>query len=189
MTAHLRIGNINLPTDKRQIPLVTVTADSDGPSESLALAAVTAYEDAIDRKPKTRDKQRIVSAVRDDEFVFASFIPESNFQKIPIQQLFNGLENALRLCRGRIVIIGGNWHSDLGHGERVDTYETPVGPMAGMYLHANYIEALLDDRYQPASLEALWRRWLGRRCQGCWRLDQPATDTMSLFVVRTPVNW
>jgi len=142
------IGNINLPADMRRLPLVTRTNDADTRSSSLALAAVSAYEDVIDRKPRTREKEAVSSAMHENDFPLATFIPESAFQKIPIEDLAAGAyEAAVKLCRGRIIIIGGKWHTDLGHGELIDTYDTPVGKMSGMYLHANYIEALLDDRY------------------------------------------
>jgi len=144
----VRIGNINAPTDLREVPLVTRTVDPEGRSMSVALATATAYEEAIQRLPRTADKKRIRSAIAHDENVFASFIQESEFQKIPIQELAEGARSALEKCRGRIIIIGGNFREDLGHGTWVDSYETPVGEMRGMYLHANYIEALLDDRYQ-----------------------------------------
>jgi CHASE2 domain-containing sensor protein len=117
-------------------------------SDSLALAATAAYEDAIERKPRTRDKKIISRMIGDKRFVFGSFIREDDFQKISAEALKDGKQEAIRSCRGRIVLIGGKWHSDIGTGELVDRYDTPAGPMQGMYLHANYIEALLDDRYQ-----------------------------------------
>jgi CHASE2 domain-containing sensor protein len=141
------IGNLNLPIDRRRIPLVTLTRDREGtsPSPSLALAAASAFEAAIDRQPRTLSKSGVAEAVRRDEFPFGSFIPEQTFQKIPIAGLADGSQAAL--CRGRIIIVGGTWAADLGRGEPVDSYDTPVGRMRGMYLHANYVEALLDDRY------------------------------------------
>jgi len=171
-----RLGNINLPTDERRIPLVAPMQASDPCSESLALAAATAYDLAFDRVPLTRDKKIIKDAIAKHEFVFGSFIPEDDapaaksgpganpgsgstlpgFQKTSAEKLANlgattSAENAAARaqCRGRIVVIGGKWRSDLGRGEFADRYDTPAGPMTGMYVHANYIEALLDDRYQP----------------------------------------
>jgi len=150
--ACVRLGNINLPTDKRRIPLVTRTRDDGRESASLALSAVSAYEDATDREPRTAVKKPIASAIEDGDFPFASFIPESAFQKIPIDPQTGELKPR-QLARGRIVVVGGTWRADLGRGEPVDSYSTPVGAMRGMYLHANYIEALLDDRY---SSEVPW---------------------------------
>jgi CHASE2 domain len=57
----------------------------------------------------------------------------------------------------QIVIIGGIWHKDgPGIGERVDLWETPRGLMPGVYLHANYVEAILDQRVYPL-LQPDWR--------------------------------
>jgi len=56
----------------------------------------------------------------------------------------------LQVLRGRIVLIGDD--------SATDTYPTPVGDMPGVFLQANYIESLLDDRYFktfPAWVEAL----------------------------------
>jgi CHASE2 domain-containing sensor protein len=50
--------------------------------------------------------------------------------------------------KGRVVLIG-EAHRD------VDMHDTVVGPLHGLYLQANYIEALLDDRfYLP-----VWLGW------------------------------
>lgn len=115
--------------------------------DSLALAADSAYFEATDRRPRTPDKKPIADEIKHHEYVFGSFLPEDRFQTIPIRELAAGNPEAMRACRTRIVIIGGKWGEGLGQGRSSDVHETSVGPMTGMYLHANYIEALLDDRY------------------------------------------
>lgn len=52
----------------------------------------------------------------------------------------------LEQMRHRIVIIGGNRHERYGGGDWLDDEDSPVGHMRGLYFHANYVEALLDDR-------------------------------------------
>ena len=147
--ARVRIGNINLPKDARQIPLVSRTVDKSDPCQtSLALAAAEAHEDAIDLWPRTREKKIIARAIEDRDFVVGSFIPSNNFQPIAAEDLFRGDKVAIESCRGRIILVGGNWKEDGGNGGMADTYNTPAGSMPGMYIHANYIEALLDDRYE-----------------------------------------
>ncbi len=146
--ACVRIANINLPEDARQIPLVSRASDADPCATSLALAAAAAHDDAIDLCPRTSEKKIIAKAIEDRDFVVGSFIPKSGFQTIAAEKLFLGDEDAIQSCRGRIILIGGDWRDDSGNGEPVDSYNTPAGPMAGMFIHANYIEALLDDRYQ-----------------------------------------
>lgn len=143
-----RLGNINLPLDKRQIPLVAEMPAEDPCADSLSLAAVDAYEERTGIFPRTRENRNIEEAIREQEFVFGSFLTEKRFPKISASALEAGEDEAERSCLGQILVIGGNWRADLGQGERVDAYETPAGTMAGMYLHANYIEALLDERYQ-----------------------------------------
>jgi CHASE2 domain-containing sensor protein len=44
------------------------------------------------------------------------------------------------MLRGKIVLIAEN-------SDREDQYNTVIGLVPGYLLHANYIEALLDDRY------------------------------------------
>jgi hypothetical protein len=56
-----RIGNVNLPVDRRKIPLTTPIGP-DGRSESLALAAVSAYEQATHLGPRTVDEPAIASS-------------------------------------------------------------------------------------------------------------------------------
>lgn len=52
---------------------------------------------------------------------------------------------------GKIVFIGAAWHKNASHeGPVVDTYDTPAGKMPGVFVHANYAEALLAGRvYSP----------------------------------------
>jgi CHASE2 domain-containing sensor protein len=142
------LGNINLPIDKRQLPLLAEMPSDDPCAESLSLAAVSAYEERTGIFPRTREYHKIEQAIEEKEFVFGSFLPEDRFPKIAASALAEGNEATERSCLGQIIVIGGNWRADFGRGERVDAYDTPAGTMAGMYLHANYIEALLDERYQ-----------------------------------------
>src|SRR3990172_274078 len=57
------------------------------------------------------------------------------------------------MLASKIVLVGAGWNRfAFGRGGTVDGYETPVGWISGVYLHANYIEALLDSRvYKPSS--------------------------------------
>ena len=141
------LGDINLPSDMRQVPLATPVKGSGEPMNSLALSAVDAYEFALDRRPKLRSNPRIADSILEGDFVYGSFIPEAQFQTISPENLQGGVPQALADSRGRILIIGGNWHKDLGNGELEDAHDTPAGYMAGVFIHANYIEALLDERF------------------------------------------
>lgn len=59
---------------------------------------------------------------------------------------------------GNIVIIGGAWSRDAyGRGKRVDTRDTPVGPMPAIFLHAAWIESMLATRTaRPMGNLAKW---------------------------------
>jgi CHASE2 domain-containing sensor protein len=138
---------VNPAEDERKIPLRTELSVRSQCEDSLALAADSAYDEATDRQPRTREKKPIADEIKHYEYVFGSFLPEDRFQTIPIRKLAARNPEAMRACRTRIVIIGGKWGEALGQGQGSDVHETSVGPMTGMYLHANYIEALLDDRY------------------------------------------
>jgi CHASE2 domain-containing sensor protein len=142
-----RRGNVNPAEDERKIPLRTELRGGSQCQDSLALAAVSAYEEATNRQPRTREETTIDNNIKSYRYVIGSFMPEEQFQAICIRELYAGEPEAMRDCRTRIVIIGGKWKEGLGRGQAHDVHETSVGPLYGMYVHANHIEALLDDRY------------------------------------------
>src|SRR5207249_3328401 len=72
------------------------------------------------------------------------------FDKISATELLRGLPQASERCRDRIVIIGGTWHQRTRHGPPIESFLSPIGRVPGVYLHANYVEALNDDRFGPA---------------------------------------
>jgi CHASE2 domain-containing sensor protein len=73
---------------------------------------------------------------------FVSFIPENDFDHIAPSTLSeNAPTNELQSrLRGKIALIAQRSNSDVFE-------DTPLGETYGYVLHANYIEALLDDRY------------------------------------------
>jgi CHASE2 domain-containing sensor protein len=161
-----RRGYVNPAKDERKIPLGIELPGNTQCQDSLALASATAYEEATDRQPRTRQKKAIAGDIRNYRYVYGSFLAEerdsgkkckeqnpedrckvANFQTISIRDLEAGTPEAMRECRTRIVVIGGEWKEAPGRSENFDMHETSVGPMAGIYLQANYIEAILDDRY------------------------------------------
>jgi CHASE2 domain-containing sensor protein len=168
--------------------LVTPTSGhGDGHSSSLALAAVDAFEGWSHLAPRTRHKPAIAAAIEDESFVFGGFIPEAQFQTLSIAELAEGVPHALRLAQGRILMIGGTWRADLGHGDDVDSHRSPVGNIRGMYLHANYIEALLDDRYSREV--PLWFALAFDFVAGMWlyiRFHAAVTETARLRLLIVP---
>jgi CHASE2 domain-containing sensor protein len=48
---------------------------------------------------------------------------------------------------GQTVIVGADWYTlAVRRGDLIDVHATPVGPMIGALIHANFAEALLDSR-------------------------------------------
>jgi CHASE2 domain-containing sensor protein len=91
--------------------------------------------------------------------------------------------NAVKgLLKDHIVLIGGNRHGNRGEtGEEdyLDDRQSPVGHLRGMYMQANYVEGLLDNRilYKVSPLTAaivdvilaLGVLWLVHRLKGAVR--------------------
>ncbi len=144
------LGYIHLPSDRRQTPLVTTALDLDGKTErdfkSFALQTVNAYEDSLRIAPRTEKSKAIQQAIENDYFVYGSFLNSGEFPSVRALDLLNRRAEAMEALNHRIVMIGGNLHTEY-HGEVwMDRYESPAGPMSGVYFHANYVESLLDNR-------------------------------------------
>ena len=160
--ACVAFGEIHTPKDSRQIPLRVFALEWQGSTEtafdSLALAVATAYEEKTGREPKSFEKPIIKAAMSgpDPDFVFGGFLKDGAFPRIDAEALERNDPDAMRLCDGCILLIGGDWHVlPSGQGKLADGYKTSAGTMSGVFLHANYIEDLLDNRFQrPVSFWA-----------------------------------
>jgi CHASE2 domain-containing sensor protein len=152
LPAGVSLGYINLPEDKREIPLRMKAKGWVGREtvvlDSFAFQIVDQYEQSVHIAPRTCEDDSIVSAIGKDKFVYGGFVPADHFLKISARDLIND-DNAQQRCRGRIVMIGGAWHVSGGRGSLVESFASPLGRIPGLYLHANYVEALLDNRFQP----------------------------------------
>jgi CHASE2 domain-containing sensor protein len=148
----VRVGFINLPLDVRQIPLRVVAIEPDRISKkeflSFALQLVDAFEEVRHATKRSKD-QPPISQMEENEFVYGYFFPESKFEtKVSAGTLVRSGPQSPQQFRDRIVIIGGTWNnSAVGRGPRVDTHPSPVGDMPGLYLHADYVEALLQHAF------------------------------------------
>jgi CHASE2 domain-containing sensor protein len=155
------LGYINAPADRRHIPLTEqlFNWDNSGPQrfESFAFALVNAYEEPY---KTTRQNPVIAQAIRRQIPVLGSFVKESAFKDkeffISAQKLAEGDREAKQRCSGRIVLIGGFWHSNQGYGRLVDGHLSPVGEIAGITFHGNYIESLLSRTFATE-----FPTWLG----------------------------
>jgi CHASE2 domain-containing sensor protein len=132
---HIKCGYIALSEDRRVLP-GRVTLNGGGHLDSFALAVA-----------KTNNPN---SAVADDRVVYGSYIPPKNFKQgetiFSAGELLSDSEVRRKLAH-KVVILGGNWSTlACGRGAKVDRHETPVGRLSGALIHANFVEALLDDR-------------------------------------------
>jgi len=145
------VGHINLPKDHRQIPLRMTSWEWDHGSQkgfdSFAFQAASAFEEITAIEPMTKDSPRVKTAIEEGRFLYGGFVSDVKFPKISAQDLLAGDAEAKRRCNGRIVVIGGTWHKSGGRGGPVEEFPSPNGAVPGLYLHANYIESLIDNRF------------------------------------------
>jgi len=147
-SARIGQGYINLPEDMREIPL-TAPLKGGGKLDSLATAAV-----------RLIDPQAVVEAegMRGDSLPFGTFIEPEKFKTLTTTEVLNADPRTLKSkIECSLVIVGGVWHKDAyGRGKQADAILTPAGNIAGVFAHANFIEALLDSRtFRPL---AMWQR-------------------------------
>jgi CHASE2 domain-containing sensor protein len=140
----VRWGTMYLPADVRLVPMSTAVEGGGPRLPSLALEALRATD------PTAADW---ASRYKDHDFTFGQFIAEEDFGPRKDQVFRRGWSLLKQMSNkeldsevaGRIVLIGAHWNSQAkGQGDLADLHDTPVGKMTGVFLHANYIEALSD---------------------------------------------
>jgi CHASE2 domain-containing sensor protein len=141
------VGFDNAPADPRAVPLVYDAhrcCDARSfPFFSLSLRAANAYSEALRITPLPSERSPMKGAIDEGEFVYNIFLPASSFPHVSALDVANG-GAALQLLAHRIVLVGGVRHDP--YGNPLDVHDTPIGPMIGVYLHANRIESLLQGR-------------------------------------------
>jgi CHASE2 domain-containing sensor protein len=144
-----RVGFDHAADDLRKVPLVVDAASPDGktrPYNSFALEIADAYESAVHIQPRTLE--RVQPAIQKREFVYTNFLRQEHIPHISGTDVLVPNEKELQRLAHRIVLIGGNRHRTYNSqsDEWLDDYNLPPLRMRGMYLQANYVEGLLDDR-------------------------------------------
>ncbi|MGH9650852.1 MAG: CHASE2 domain-containing protein, partial [Terriglobales bacterium] len=150
--ARVHSGYLQLPYDLRRVP-VALELGSGEMLDSFALALVGAVDPTARQRIATQEMDALPFASYMSEHDFAGTAPE-DAKLFSSSAILNGDPAALRKNLGaRIVIVGGAWSSAAyATGARVDTHPSPAGAMPGVFLHANYVEAILNDRtYRPLS--------------------------------------
>jgi len=139
----VRSGYITLPPDIRRIPLAMTMNDRTTKVDSFASAILGALDEESLRDAKEKEH---------DAIPYGTFIEPNRFIHHPAGYVLNSDAKELQEDMAfKIVIIGGAWHQfGRNQGPEYDSHATPVGEVHGAFVHANYVEALLDSRtYKP----------------------------------------
>jgi CHASE2 domain-containing sensor protein len=140
---HTRIhtGYIALPRDLRLVPLHLPLA-AGAPLDSFSEAIVRAYS------PEALNHVEMGPA---DSLPYGSYLPETAFPTCTAREVLEDSPDCAAKLAHKIVLVGGVWHQfAYNRGPPIDSYLTPVGEIDGVFIHANYVEALLDLRTYPA---------------------------------------
>jgi len=140
LSNYFSTGYIALPPDARVVPLELTLA---GPKslDSFALAAVRAY------KPDVIERINNLNI-----FPYGGYLQPSDFPHLGATKILAMDKTALEdQVGGKLVFIGSTWHKlSWNTGPLNDSHLTPVGPIPGVFVHANYAEAILGKNYyQP----------------------------------------
>jgi CHASE2 domain-containing sensor protein len=135
--------------DPRELPLALSGKDVAGTwreFHSFSLQIADAYDAALHIAPPVSRTPRLERAIDEREFVDGTFLPADAFPEVSAAAVARGDRAALTIVAHRVAIVGGAFHEAYKSDNWVDRHDTPLGPMQGVEVHANYVEALLDDR-------------------------------------------
>jgi CHASE2 domain-containing sensor protein len=141
-TGRVGRGYISLPYDIRRIALAQRARD-ESQIDSFASAIVRSVDD-----------KAIIDAQDSEhsDLPYGTFIDPEKFPTRSAAYVLNAdTETLKKEFEFKIVLIGGAWQK-LGFelGPKNDGHFSPLGEIYGVFIHANYIEALLDSRiYKP----------------------------------------
>jgi len=141
-SGNVRYGFIVLPDNVEKLPLRVTLKDG---------STLDSFSEAIVRAYRPEALKRLGNA--DTVSPFASYLNPEYFRTLAASEVLSGanLDSTRKQLGGKVVIIGGAWHTEgYGRGPVVNTFQTPVGHIGGNFIHANYTEAILDQRtYSP----------------------------------------
>jgi CHASE2 domain-containing sensor protein len=132
-------GYIALPRDDLRIP-PPITMDDGTIMDSFAMAIARAH-----------DPETVAGFTpHEEELGYLDFFTHDRLTKakaiISARDVFKGEADQSALD-SKIAIVGAGWSRDaINRGGLADLHGTPVGPMLGVEMHANYAEAFLDSR-------------------------------------------
>lgn len=136
----VKLAHIRFDSDVRKLPTLA-KLNAGGPVTSLSIAAAAAF------RPGAFDKMNW------DADSFAGFMKSDEIPQVSASEILktddaNPDTANMDKLQHKVVLIGGGWHTDGNHRgtATVDSHFTPVGSMPGVFVHANYVESLLDER-------------------------------------------
>jgi CHASE2 domain-containing sensor protein len=145
-------GFVNLHDDTRRVALRWI-AQQDGPQPTLELPTIAVVAASAHRE-ELLEEPRLHAAYAAQAYPYASFLSPDQFGAYRLSAMdvlcgkrtgpidwanCTGNPVALKRLRHRVVLVGDN------NPDR-DQHPTVLGYLPGVLLHANYVEALLDER-------------------------------------------
>jgi len=133
--ANISVGYIMPTVDIRQVPLQLPMRGGQ---------ALDSFASAIVRRV---DDSSLRYLAGEAAFPLGTFMDQKSFKKvIPARRVADLSDDQLsRLLATKTVLVGAAWHDTAyGAGKYVDLHETPAGEMPGVFILANYVEALLN---------------------------------------------
>jgi CHASE2 domain-containing sensor protein len=145
-------GYIQLPYDLRRVPIGLELADGSA-LDSFALAIVGAVDPTAHQRVAEQESEALPFASYMTERDFAGTAPTDVRLFSSAYVLAADSAELIRSLGHKIVIVGAAWSRDgYANGARVDLHPTPAGSLPGALVHANYVEAILNERtYKPLS--------------------------------------
>jgi CHASE2 domain-containing sensor protein len=138
-------GYIQLPFDMRRMPGPLELANGDK-LDSLSLAVT---------KIAAPDAYAVATDHPEHGFRFSEYLSQEDFFRplngrrfvFSLQQLTTTPDWALRdQLDGKLVFVGANWHTYAYEtGPLADSHNSPGGTEPGVMLHANFVEAMLNQ--------------------------------------------
>ena len=148
---------VNIDHDSRRMALRWCGAvDADGVTrpdwcETLALKTARTYDRQIVVKyPRLQTlleqgSHPYISFMRPEQFCRYAVLADGSLAKRSDRRCPVNPDGTVSVeyIRGRVVVFGET-------SRYIDIHTSAVGPVSGVFMHANYVEALLDDRYFKA---------------------------------------
>ncbi|MDQ2922586.1 MAG: CHASE2 domain-containing protein [Acidobacteriota bacterium] len=135
----VKTGYIALADDTRIVPLYSIDLSGD---------SVDSFSQAIAR---TYDPEAVEGQTDAESLPYGSFVETKKFKEISARRVLADDPAAKEMLAHKIVIVGGKWHAQAYEtGPTIDSYDSPLGVIPGVFIHANYVEAILDSRLYRA---------------------------------------